>query len=84
MEHARREQRPEIGVGRHDDALLRTRTVEDLCVRGTLQSVLADMHGIVSRTGEAVRHERRQGVIDQEFQPAARGSSRSLTASAAY
>ena len=30
-----RKQRAEVGVGRHDYALLRTRAVEDLCVCGT-------------------------------------------------
>jgi hypothetical protein len=40
--------------------------------------------GVVAIAPQSLRNDRRQSVIDQESHGAASGSSRSLTASAAY
>ncbi len=80
---AKSEQRAEAGVGGDEDAVLVAGSLEDLLVARRLQAILADVTCVVTGGDKSLRDQRRERVVDQESQPAARGSSRSRTASAA-
>lgn len=80
---AESEQRAEVCIGGDEEAVLVAGAFEDLLVARGLHVVVADAGCIVARVGEPLRDQRRERVVDQELQPAARGSSRSRTASAA-
>lgn len=58
--------------------------VEHCFVLSLLQAVIPDVYRVVSRLTKACRQLGRQGVVDEKLHLAASGSSRSLTASAAY
>jgi hypothetical protein len=77
---AGREERGEVGVGRHEDPVVGGRAVEDLLVGCCLKPVVADVYGVVSGCSKLVGEPRRERVVDEEPQPAASGSSRSCTA----
>jgi hypothetical protein len=80
---AQGEQRPEVGIGRDKDAPFLACALEDLFVVRALQSVVADVRRVVAGGGETVVDKRGERVVEEEPQPAAIGSSRSRTASAA-
>lgn len=79
-----REKGAEIGVRRDQDLLCLSGTIEQDLVIGRLKAEVTRVNGIVTRATKPRRNFGRQGVVDEEPQPAASGSSRSLTASAAY
>ncbi len=79
------QQRSEIRVGGNDDPRFVGSAGEDLLVACRLKSIGTDVNGVVPSVVEALRHQRRDCVVDEELQPPeASGSSRSRTASAAY
>ncbi len=79
-----REQRSEISIGRHDDSPLDDCALEDHIIIGVLQSKRADMDRVMTSLVEESSKRWRKRVVDQEpHSPAARGSARSRTASAA-
>jgi hypothetical protein len=49
-------QRPELGVGGDDDAVLSIGPVEDLAVARWLQRVLADVYGVVTGNSRCLGH----------------------------
>lgn len=77
------EKRREIGVGRDENAGLRGGALEDLLVGCRLEAVVANVHRVVTGGRELLGKAWRERVVDEEPQPAASGSSRSCTASAA-
>ena len=78
------EQCAEVGVCGDDDALFGRGPLEDLLVAGLVHAVVAHVGRIVARVAQTVRHQRRERVVNEESHGvAARGSSRSRTASAA-
>ena len=81
---AMRKQRPEVGVGRDEHTVFFFCALEDLLVAGGLHAVVANVDRVVAGVLKPLGDGRRQGLVDQEPQPAAAsGSSRSRTASAA-
>ena len=78
-----REERAEIGVGRHDDTVFDHGPLEDDQVLGTLKPSVAHMNGVVTAAAETLRHRGREGAIDEEPHEFVSGSARSRTASAA-
>lgn len=79
---ARRKERPEVGVGRHNDSLFGGSAIKDGGVCGCLHAVVAYVDGVVPGGREALCDHWRERVVDEKSQPAS-GSSRSRTASAA-
>jgi hypothetical protein len=77
------EERREVGVGGDEYSIFRGGAPEDLFVGCCLEAVVADVYGVVAGGHESLGQPRRERVVDQESQPAASGSSRSCTASAA-
>lgn len=80
----RREERAEVGVCGDEHPFLKLRAIEDLPIGGCLESVIADVFGVVSGSVETFSDDGRERVVDQELHPeAVSGNSRSRTASAA-
>lgn len=78
-----REQRAEIGVGRHDDTVFDRGMLENDLVVGTLKPVFTHMDGVVTAAAQPRRNRGREGVVDEEPHKLVSGSVRSRTASAA-
>lgn len=83
------QQRPEIGVGRHQDTRFLAGAVEDDGIGGGSEPIGSDVNRIVSRALQCLRHPGGEWVVNQKPQlpldqrTVERGSSRSRTASAA-
>lgn len=80
---SQREQRAEIGICRDDRPVLLRGARKDHLILGRLQAVIADMHSVMAMIPQPLRHRGRQRVIYEKSHGAAKGSSRSRTASAA-
>lgn len=80
---SREEQRREVRVGGDEYATFRGGALEDLLVGRRLETVVADVGRVVAGGRELLGQAVRKRVVDEEPQPAASGSSRSCTASAA-
>lgn len=81
---AERQESPEVGVRRDQNARLTGCTVKDLVISRRLESILADMNGIVTGLPQTFGYRGQHRVVDEEsHRPGTRGISRSRTASAA-
>jgi len=78
------EQRAEIGICRDYDPILMRSSSEYCFIGSVLQAVVPHVHRVVPGAAKPLCHFRRQRVVDEKLHGAARGSSRSRTASAAY
>jgi hypothetical protein len=78
------EQRSEISIRRYEDSMLDGSESEDRIVVGVLQSYRANVDCIMTGLLQESDEHGRKSVVDQKLHsPAARGSARSRTASAA-
>lgn len=78
------QQRGEVGVGRDKHPMLGSSHREDLTVRCGLEATVPDMRRVVVRATQPLGQKRRERVVDEESQEAARnGRSRWRTLSAA-
>lgn len=74
----------EIGIARDQDSAVFQGSSKHRLIRRLEESDIPDVHGIVPTVPEHARHQRRDVLVEKKSQAGARrGSSRSLTASAA-
>jgi hypothetical protein len=78
------QQSAEIGVCRQNGSVFLGGPGEDLLVFGRLHPIIPHVDRVVPVASQPFRHYGRERTINQESHGAASGSSRSLTASAAY
>jgi len=80
----KRENRPEIGIGRYDHTIFTGRAIEDGRVLSGCELVVSNVDRIMTRSAKRLRKSGGEWRINQKLQRAElTGSSRSRTASAA-